>query len=189
MSEMDDSEQVSAKRSRQAAAALVDMTVLWLVRRARGAAAGRAEWVAPLATELVREQLRSPGQALLGLRTVDRRTGGRVALWRSLVLATAGAGQHVIAQRLRPPAPSPEQVRARERYVAEMAAVYERHPLDPDARSAERARLLEHAPSPIKGAIGPQAVANLAIGLARGRLRRRLAPTVEVVVRRSAHRP
>lgn len=188
MSEMDDSGQAPAKRSRQAAAALVDMTVIWLVRRARRTAAGRSDWVAPLAIELVREQLRSPGQMLLGLQTVDRRTGERVSPWRSLTIAAAGAAAELLVRRLRAPSPTPEQKLAHERYLAELSAIYERHPLDPDARAAERAQLVRSAPQRTV-AVGPAFAASIAIGLVRGRLRRRLAPTVEVAVRRSSHRP
>jgi hypothetical protein len=70
---------------RRALAAIADIAIVggvaWLWRRRAGSAAGvgRTRW-APLlrpSGEMVREQLGSPGQHLLGVRTVDRRTGRR----------------------------------------------------------------------------------------------------------------
>src|SRR5947209_5450234 len=71
--------------------------LFWLARSrglAREGSAGARLMAVPV--EVLREQLRSPGQRLLGTRTVDRRTGTRVALWRTLALG----GSRVAAAEL-----------------------------------------------------------------------------------------
>ena len=68
---------------------------VWFSRRQSPGAHERASRWAPLfgpTSELVREQIGSPGQRLLGLRTVDRRTGRRLELWRTLVLVGVSVG-------------------------------------------------------------------------------------------------
>jgi hypothetical protein len=181
----------AAPRWRQALAALLDVAlfggVAWLVRsRAKGgvARANRQSWMRLLPAEFVRERLRSPGQRMLGLRTVDRRSGRQVELWRTLVLLGANAGGQLLARRLTPPVPSPARARELERFSAELAAIYERHRDDHAAAEAERRELFERHPGPISVDFWRAAGPSLAIGLINNRLRRRLAPTSEVLARR-----
>jgi hypothetical protein len=103
---MDGSKPEPAPRWRRVLAALVDMAltaaIVWMLRARAGAGAAaneRMRWLSVLPPELIREQLGSPGQRMLQVRTVDRRTGRRVALWRSLVLVGARMGGHLLARR------------------------------------------------------------------------------------------
>jgi hypothetical protein len=111
---MDGTEPKAAPRLRRVLAALVDMAltaaVVWMLR-ARAAADERTRWLSVLPPELIREQLGSPGRRMLGLRTVDRRTGRRVALWRSLALVGARMGGQLLARRIAPPPGSPPVAR------------------------------------------------------------------------------
>ena len=85
---------------------------------------------------MLREQLRSPGQRLLGTITVDRRTGRRVALWRTLAVAGARAAAAELTRRLEP-AQTPEREREREAANAEVAQIMRRHPQASPEREAE----------------------------------------------------
>jgi hypothetical protein len=132
----------------------------------------------------VREQLGSPGQRLLGLRTVDRRTGRRLELWRTLAVLGAALGGRAVMRRVAPSAPTPSQERDRREFLDELNAIHERHREDPDALQAERRRLFERqqpVTATLLGAAGP----TLAAGLFNNRLRRRLAPTTEARIRRA----
>ncbi len=173
-----------APRWRQTGAALVDMAWLgglWWLARSRG-------WVregGPLARvlaapgDILREQLRSPGQRLLGTRTVDRRTGRRVALWRTLVLMGAGTAAQEAARRLAP-VETPDGEREREAFREEMQAIMRRHPQASPQRDAERDALMARHPGPdFARTLAPV----LLTGLLTTRLRRRLAPTVEILAR------
>jgi hypothetical protein len=187
-----------APRARRLLATALDMIVagVWIwARRSRSSdrAALAAEpslssrMLRP-ASELVREQLGSPGERLIGLRTVDRRSGRRVQLWRTLLLvATRAAGAELGTRARRR---DPEQERERTAFHSELRAVHERHPDDPDARQTEIARLFERAPESMKldlmRSVGPIVV----LGLLSALLRRRLAPTVVIEARaRRDHRP
>jgi hypothetical protein len=182
---------------RRGAATLVDVAVLGALWRL----AERNNWLrearrmgrlVAVPGDLLREQVRSPGQRLLGLRTVDRRTGRRVALWRTLLIAGQGIAGQELARRLRPELGSAERERQREAFTTEMQAIMQRHPEASPEREAERRALFERYPpggfgSPeLLRAIGPA----LAVGLVNRRLRRHLAPTVEVLDRaRGPHSP
>ena len=79
-------------------AGLIDAGVVaglrWLARR-RGLIRGREDVHAAApgrASTCCGSSCERPGQLLLGIRTVDRRTGTRVALWRTLALAGASGG-------------------------------------------------------------------------------------------------
>jgi hypothetical protein len=141
-----------------------------------------------LARPVVREQLGSPGERLTGLRTVDRRTGRRVQLWRTLlIVATAVAGD-VLARRAR--RLDAEQQRERVAFHRELGDIYKRHRDDPQAREAEVARVLERVPKRVRGdlkrTVGPVVASGLLVWL----LRRRLAPTVVIDARaRRVHSP
>jgi hypothetical protein len=172
--------------------AAVGTSLLWLLHR-RGRLTGpRASeasvgWLLEPSSTVVREQLASPGQRLTGLRTVDRRTGRRVAPWRTMVLFGASAGGQWLGRRLAPAAPTPEQECEREAFVAEMRSIMDHHPQASPERDAEREALLERYP---QTTLGPSLVRTIAPALAAGvvhrLLRRRLAPTVEVLAGRQS---
>ncbi len=178
-----------APRWRSTLAGVTDAAILggaaWLWRRRAGDAAlgrrsRRASFLGPLAG-LVREQLGSPGQRVFGLRTVDRRTGRRPELWRTFVLLGVGVGGELLTRRMSPGAMSPRQERQREDFMEELRAIQERHPDDASAREAERRRLFERHPGPVKVNLWRTAAPPLAMSLLKNRLRRRLAPTLIVV--------
>lgn len=158
--------------------AAISMGVTRAIRRGSTLASGRYAYLAGLAAELARKQLRSPGQRLMGLRTVDRRTGARMAWWR--VLAVAGfavAGRESVRRLSPPPNESPERPPVVPR---EAEAIRARHAADPQARQeAMDAYFREHGNrfNPVRS-LGPLIV----LGLLGGLLRRRLAPTAEVRV-------
>jgi hypothetical protein len=165
----------------------------WLWRQRRGGESMRAaRWTAllGLAAESLRQQLRSPGQLLLGLRTVDRRTGRRLELWRTLALLGVGVAREMFVRRLAPRQLTPEQERDRSGFLDELNAIQARHPDDAVAREAERRRLFERQHNPLPDVLRRAAAPMLAIGLLNSRLRRRLAPTIEVLAERSEpHKP
>jgi hypothetical protein len=99
-----------------------------------------------------------------------------------MVLFGASAGGQWLGRRLAPGAQTPEQERERESFRAELDAIYERHPNDHAAREAERERLFER-PTPPQVSLWRAVAPPLAAGLATTLLRRRLAPTVEVVAK------
>ncbi len=142
----------------------------------------------PALPDVLREQLRMPGQLLFGIRTVDRRTGKRVALWRTFALAAVAATGRELVRRLAFPE-SPELDRERQAFNAEIHEIFRGHPQD----SPEREAALREASARQRGlwpsaarAMGP----SLLVGLLSSGLRRRLAPTVEVLAREgSDHRP
>ncbi len=159
----------------------------WLSRRqSSGADARTASWAPLLAPipELVREQLGSPGQRLLGLRTVDRRTGRRLELWRTLVILGATLGGRVVMRRFAPSPPTPSQARDQREFLDELNAIHERHRDDPDALQAERRQLFARQ-QPVRATLLSAAGPALAAGLLNNRLRRRLAPTTEIRIRRA----
>jgi hypothetical protein len=155
--------------------------VAWGLRRKPRTGIGRWEewlWLITTAAQLVREQLGSPGQRLLELAAVDKRTGSRLELWRSLVGIGADAAGRAVRHRLMPP---PEWERERERFLEELAGIRKRHPDDAAAGEAEQRALFERHP---RRNLWATMLPSLAIGLATDRLRRRLAPTTEILVRR-----
>ncbi len=178
-----------------AADAAIVWAGMWLWRRRAVGEASQARAVNPLAVpvgavgELAREQLRSPGQRLLGLRTVDRRTGDRPELRRALGLLGLEVGGQRLARAIAPAPLTLEQERQREGFLEELNAINQRHAHDRDALEAERRQLYERHEGPA-GKLWRSAGPTLAIGLLGGLLRRRLAPTTEVLVReRGPHSP
>ena len=165
--------------------------VLWLARDRRTPRALRvaASALAPTG-ELVREQLGSPGQRLLGLRTIDRRTGMRVALWRTLVVAGAAAAAPLLTRRLMP-REDPEGDRRREQMGRRLGEIHRLYPMDSDVRQDALRRAYEEIdPPPIRVDLVRMVPATIGVGILSRRLRRRLAPTVEVLARpRADHSP
>jgi hypothetical protein len=135
----------------------------------------------PPASALLRQQFGSPGQRLLGLRTVDRRTGQRMGPLRSLSMFGVGVGG-VLATRRFIPLETPEHVRERGRMKAEMKAIAQRHPHDPETRRQELLALFGRTEVP---SAGPMLAASVGVGLVNALLRRRIAPTVEISAERA----
>jgi hypothetical protein len=160
---------------------------IWTRRGARGAG-GRlgGRWqqrVLNSVTALVYQQLGSPGAWILGLRTVDSRTGRRLALWRSLAVVLAAAAIQELRGRafgVRTASPPVDQAEI----AREMQAIRDAHPDDPDARNHAMMSFYRERKAGVAFS-GPRALAGI-VGatLANQWLRRRLAPTV-VVSRRS----
>ncbi len=190
---MDRAEITPAPRWRSRAAGLFDAAVLggvaWASRGRLQSARGRATLSLLMSgAESAREQLGSPGQRLLGVRTVDRRTGARVALWRTALLLGAGAAGQMLTRRLQP---APGFERDREDFLTEINDIHRRHPHDSPERDAERQALYRRHQVPVEPRQLLRAVgAGVAVSALNRRLRRRLAPTVEIRVRgRRDHSP
>ena len=188
---MDDAAFSKAPLWRRTGANLIDAGLLgglWWLARSRGIVreGGTVARLMAVPGDILREQLRSPGQRLLGTRTVDRRTGRRLALWRTFAVMGAGVAGQALSRRLGP-AETPEREREREAFSAEMEAIMRRHPQSSAERDAEREALFARYPSTnFARALAPGVIS----GLLTSRLRRRLAPTVEVLARGSAdHSP
>jgi hypothetical protein len=184
MSVMSDPEIVAAPRWRSALAGGVDMTLaggLALVVRLRArdpaAALGKLRW---LPSDLIREQVPSPGQLLMGLRTVDRRNDRRVALWRSLMLVGVNQAGQLVVRRLARENEQRESQRAA--FAAEVGELAAGHAAHDAATAAERQALLDRyrdLPNGLARSLAPK----LVLGVVNRRLRRRLAPTRQVLVR------
>ncbi len=182
----------AAPRARRALAGLIDSaaislpTALYRRGAGRGGKAGRSRELPSWTRELPRalaslgEQVGTPGGWIVGVRTVDRRTGRRIALWRTLVLLGVDLGGQLLVRRVSRPAITPEQQRQRETFLDDLAAIQQRHPDDPSAREAERRLLLARQAGPINAQLWRAAGPAIAIGVLKRRLRRRLAPTVVV---------
>jgi hypothetical protein len=182
-----------APRGRRTLAGIIDAGVwsapMWIaVRRMRaaedGAAAGeraaRAGQAAKFGWAVLGQQLGTPGEWIAGVRTVDRRSGRRLALWRSLAAASLALAAAELTRRARDSAEVERpDAHERERAVRE---IWEKHRDDVPARNAALMDYYaEHrvaTPDPARWLLLP-----LALGLVQSRLRKRLAPTV-VVVRR-----
>jgi hypothetical protein len=173
------------------AAIVAGATRLWRHRQGGGnARAARSTGLFEPALQSLRQQLRSPGQRLLGVRTVDRRTGRRLELWRTLVLLGVGVARVTLVRRLAPPKLTPEQERDRRGFLDELNAIQARHPDDEAARESERQQLFARQHNQLPDILRRTAVPALALGLLNKRLRRRLAPTTEVLAEaRQPHKP
>ena len=109
----------------------------WLARRRDSSAwTARSRGCSRWPEEVLREQLRTPGQLLLGTRTVDRRTGARVALWRTLVLPASQLRGQGADGRLVVREPVRSRSATREAFLGEMH------------------ELMQHAPAGLSGAGG-----------------------------------
>jgi hypothetical protein len=163
------------------AAILAAAARAWRARSVRAPARHRSWGLQGRAADFLAVQLRSPGERLLGIRTVDRRTGRRVALWRTLLLSGSRLGGFLLLRRL--VAESPEDERQREWFTDEMQAILERHPRASPARDAEREALAQRYPGRgLLRTIGPW----IAFGLLNAVLRRLLEPTVRIRARGAA---
>lgn len=181
---MDDDAQLPVSRPRQAFATLIDVALAGAVAWSqRGRAnAGVLRWLRLLPAEAVREQLRTPGQRLLGIATVDTRTGRRVALWRTLVLLAVGAAGQALSARLRG-REDPDAERRREAVRRDLDEIARGHADDRAARQAAMQRSLgEHEPPSIYPGLLRAIAPAFVVSTLNRRLRRRLAPTRQVRV-------
>jgi hypothetical protein len=180
-----------ASRRRRAIAKLTDMaiwgTIGWFLRDrgAEGAPSGFASarrWLARLGPlqSILAEQTGSPGLWLAGIQTVDRRTGKRVALWRTAVIVGSRAAGEAAAGCLKPEPPAPISESERRQREREIRDIEERFAGDADARSrALMEHYMEHH-QPVTVNISRPLVLGVLGTILNGRLRRRLAPTILV---------
>jgi len=166
----------------------------WWRSRGAGAAdgsqmAGRMRLLALLTPlkAIVDEQLGSPGAWVAGVRTVDERTGKRVALWRTVLIVSARVGMRAAAQRLAKPSP-PISGAEQEQRARELQAIRARFPDDEDARNAALMDHYREHQKPVQANFaGPLAI-TLGSAVVNNRLRRHLAPT-KLVGRPRGRRP
>jgi hypothetical protein len=181
----------AAPRTRKALAAAIDaLPALAAVARARLGGHERAEGktgaerLLPLLgpqSAIVRQQLGSPGQRIAGIRIVDRRTGRRLPLWRTVTLLGLESGSAALRRELKA-GPPPMLDSERKRIEREVKEIHERHADDPGALMAALREHHEHNP-PTGIDLNRLLWLPLALGLLTSRLRRRLAPTVVVRAR------
>jgi hypothetical protein len=158
-------------------------SALWLLRNSRNAGVDhmnvqrRLRLFAP-AVSVLGEQLGTPGGWIVGLRTVDRRTGRRVALWRTLTVALLKAATEAARRHLMPARPEISESE-QEDFKRELRAISERYGDDgmrlqeATKRFYEQRRFEPNHSRWLAAAVVP--------ALINSRLRRRLAPTVVVV--------
>jgi hypothetical protein len=186
-----------APRARQTLAGLIDAAVMALPTAIYGLRAWRARgtgrpaarppgWMSMLApaSALVGEQVGTPGSWIMGVRTVDKRTGSRLALWRTLTVALVHVVTRLLGRRLAPRPEIPTEAERRQRW-SEIQAIKERYADDEDALSAELMRHQAERRGDVTVNIWPPVVAGLGSTLVNRAVRRRLAPTL-VVSRRPA---
>lgn len=168
-------------------AAMMSLPVIRQTRRAlRAARAGETaakaqSWTQALpgVLEILAEQVGTPGGWIMRVRTVDKRTGRRLALWRSLVVALVNIGTRLLGRRLNPRPESPSQAEQRQRFD-EIRAIRERYADDEDARNAELMRYYAEHRVDVAVRIWPVFAAGVGPVLLNRWIRRRLAPTVVV---------
>jgi hypothetical protein len=189
-----DADPQPAPRARTALAGLIDAglmalpTAVVLRRTMRVAEAGDApyrppRWISALAPAFVvlGEQLATPGDWIMGVRTVDKRTGARIALWRTLTVALVRIAARRLARQLRPRPVIPTDMERRQR--SEIEAIEQRHRDDEEARNAALMRhYSEHRVNPSAG-LWRVLAGGLGSVLVNRVVRRRLAPTVVIDAR------
>ncbi len=186
----------TAPRWRRTLAGLLDAGLVaalaWVIRARAGdskEAARRLGWLRFVPAEALREQVRTPGQRLLGVRTVDRRTGRRVAVWRTALLVGVASGGHAAVRRIVPDDAGSER-EAESRAISEQLDEIRRSAPTAEAQREQMAAVFERHKRPAGREAGQAMAAALGVSLITARLRRRLAPTVEVLARgRGDHSP
>jgi|GEM_PF-1624388 hypothetical protein len=195
-----DTEPTPAPRLRKALAGLIDAAVMalptvlqmrrvWRARETKRPAARQPGWMGMLApvAAVLGEQVGTPGGWIMGVRTVDRRTGRRLELWRTLTVALVGLATRLLTRRLTPRPSLPSEAEQRER-TREVQAIKERYADDEDALHAEMMRHYTENRVNVTANFWPPLVAGLASALVNRTVRRRLAPTL-VVLRAPAEQP
>jgi hypothetical protein len=131
------------------------------------------------AIRLIDEQLGTPGAWAAGLRTVDRRTAQRVALWRTVVVALAQLAIDVLQRRVFGVQASTFDS-GRADWERELQAIKAAHADDADARNYAIMQLYKERKLDVKIPIW-RPIAGIAGSVLINRwLRRRLTPTVVV---------
>jgi hypothetical protein len=192
-----------ASGSRRAAAGSLDAAIigatLYVRHRVRGPrtfadrpkrSPAREAAMTLLGDTALRERVGSPGERLLGVRTVDRRSGEPLALWRVAVLTAAAVAVRLLRMCLMPDPVSDEQRLGNERFAREVADLRARHADDSDALNAAMIELWRERPIPpvsvdVRRSLGVA----LALALVSRRLQRSLAPTAVVRRRNDPHSP
>jgi hypothetical protein len=184
-----------APRGREMLAAVIDMAAigvpyaLYIRQAARSAGGreglqklgGRPGRVLDGARLLISEQIGSPGARIAGVRTVDSRTGRRMALWRTLVIVLARVLTGELQRRAAGARAPISQADAAES-AREMRSIMEAHADDDDARRLALAHYFDERR--IDAHIGWRTLAGVvAAALVNHWLRRRLAPTTVIVSR------
>jgi hypothetical protein len=195
-----DTEPTPAPRGSQALAGLIDAAVMalpaaiqmrraWRARGTEGSTARPPGWMGALApvAAVLGEQVGTPGGWIVGVRTVDRRTGRRIDLWRTLTVALVQLATRLLARRLTPRPSLPSEGERRER-AREVEAIKERYADDEDALQTELMRHYAEHQMNVTANIWPPLVAGVASALVNRTVRRRLAPTL-VVSRAPAEQP
>jgi hypothetical protein len=136
---------------------------------------GRLVALTPL-KGIVDEQLGTPGAWVAGIRTVDQRTGKRVALWRTVLIVSARMGMRAAAQRLTKPSP-PISEAEQEQRARELQAIRERFADDEDARNAALMDHYREHQLPVQANFARPLAITLGSAVVNNRLRRHLAPT------------
>jgi len=127
------------------------------------------------------ERFGTPGERMLGVRTVDRRTGDPVALSRTLMLTALAVAARGLRAALAPSSGTDAQRVAHERFAEEAEAVRLRHS-DPDARSAAMLELWrERQPSPIQVDLLRPMLLGVVVSLLTRRVQNKIARTVVVM--------
>lgn len=126
----------------------------------------------------------------MGLRTVDTRSGRRVALWRTLTLVLAQAATDAIGARVAgagDPIPSAEH----ERYGDDLRVIQMELRDDPEARDRALTRFYEERRLGLNPDVRRMLAGIAGSALLNQWLRRRLAPTIVVAAPRewASHRP
>jgi hypothetical protein len=125
-----DVEPKPAPRIRQTLAGLIDAGVMavpaviqwrraWRHRDTERPAARPPGWMGMLGpvVAVLGEQVGTPGGWIMSVRTVDRRTGGRIALWRTLTVALVGVATRLLSRRLTPRPTLPSQAEHRQQLL------------------------------------------------------------------------
>jgi hypothetical protein len=191
-----------APRARRLFAGLINVGVVALptaihwrraMRAARngGRPARAPRWTSVLGPVLaiVAEQVGMPGDWVMGVRTVDQRTGARIALWRTLTVQLARIAARLLIRRQMPP-PVMTTDAERRRQFSEIKAIEERHRDDENARNAELMR--HYSDNGVNGGSAPwrMLLASIGSALLNQLIRRRLAPPVVIDARaRRSHSP
>jgi hypothetical protein len=181
-----------APLARRLLAGLIDAAVMslpvvlqarrtWRAGGAGGTVARQPRWTSmlPGVREILGEQVGTPGGWIMSVRTVDKRTGRRVGLWRTLVVALVQISTRLLSQRLNPRPTIPSETEQRQG-SDEIQAIKERHAEDEEALNAE---LMSHYAKhrvDVSVRIWPTLVAGVGSTLLNRWIRRRLAPTVVV---------
>ena len=136
------------------------------------------------ATRLLAERYRSPGQRIVGLRTVDARSGEPVALGLTVALAASRVAAGQLSKRLTRTGSGAEPSPQGREFALEVNALRAECGEDEERFQRELAALhRERRADPVTStltALRPVIIGGV-LSIAHGRLRRALAPTVIVV--------